>query len=232
MRLAIMQPYLFPYVGYFQLVNTADVFVVYDDVTFIKQGWINRNNILLNGKPHLFTVPLLNASSYQLIHNTDISQASNWIPKFLKTIQQAYQKAPYFKIVFPLIEQIVYSEQSNIASLASNSIQKIAEYIGLNTSFISSSRIYNNQDLTAQDRVVDICQKEQAEIYINPIGGLTLYNKADFKEQGIDLFFIKSKSISYQQYNNDFVPNLSIIDVLMFNAPSDILKYTNQFELV
>ena len=139
MTIAIMQPYLFPYIGYFQLLHAVDRFVAYDDVTFIKQGWINRNNILLNGAPHLFTVPLANASSNALISDTEISQRVAWQPKLLKTLQQAYRKAPAFAQVYPLIENVISGEQANMSKLAVNALKIISGYLGLTTEIIESS---------------------------------------------------------------------------------------------
>ncbi|MDR6194877.1 WbqC family protein [Siphonobacter sp. SORGH_AS_0500] len=101
MTLAIMQPYLFPYIGYFQLLNAVDKFVIYDDVAFINRGWINRNSILNNGKAQLFTVPLKEASQNKLIHEISIDTDQKWRDKLLKTIQQNYKKAPHFAAVFP-----------------------------------------------------------------------------------------------------------------------------------
>lgn len=232
MRLAIMQPYIFPYIGYFQLVNSVDHFVFYDDVTFIKQGWINRNNILLNGRAHLFTIPLQNASSYQLIQDTKISTVSNWSSKFLKTIEQAYKKAPQYLDVFPLIEKTLNREYESIGDLAKMSIRNVSDYLGIKTVFTDTSKIYQNNELSAQNRVLDICQKLKTDNYINPIGGQELYSKEVFKENAIDLFFIKSKPIAYQQYDNEFVPYLSIIDLMMFNEKEQVLSFTNQYELI
>lgn len=232
MRLAIMQPYIFPYIGYFQLVNAVDHFVFYDDVTFIKQGWINRNNILLNGKPHLFTIPLQNASSYQLIHDTKISAVSNWSSKFLKTIEQAYKKAPQYQEVFSLVEKTLNHEYESIGDLAKMSIKNVSDYLGIKTVFTDTSKIFQNNELSAQNRVLDICQKLKTENYINPIGGQELYSKEVFKENAIDLFFIKSKPIAYKQFENEFVPYLSIIDLMMFNEKEQVLSFTNQYELI
>lgn len=232
MRIAIMQPYLFPYIGYFQLVNAVEKFIAYDDVTFIKQGWINRNNILLNGKPFLFTVPLVNVSSHTLIRDTQICEKVNWRPKFLKTIEQAYKKAPQYSSAFPLIQEVVCNGPQEIVGLAVKSLNLISSYIGIDTEIKESAIDYNNQHLHAQERVLDICRQEKASEYVNPIGGIELYSKETFKGEGIDLYFIKSNEVQYPQFNDHFVSRLSIIDVLMFNTPDQIAGMLNQFELV
>lgn len=234
MKLGIMQPYLFPYVGYFQLIYAVDKFVVYDDVSYIKQGWINRNRILLNCKDHIFTVPLKNASSYQNINDTEINMNlyADWKKKFLKTITQSYAKAPYYSTVWALLNRVFDKEVTNISELATASITEVCAYLGINTPFEHTSAIYNNNELKAAERVIDICKTETATIYINPIGGKELYNKEVFKETGLDLFFIKSKPVTYAQFNCEFVPWLSIIDLLMFLPEEKILEYIQSYELV
>jgi WbqC-like protein family len=231
-KLAIMQPYLFPYIGYFQLINAVDKFVAYDDVAFIKQGWINRNNILVNGNPFLFTVPVKNISSYSLILDTAVTYEIEWKTKIFKTIKQSYQKAPYYSAVFSIIESVFNIEEQYISKMAMNSIRQVALYLGLHTDLKDSSVSYANSKLNGQARVLDICQQEMATQYINPIGGKELYSKDGFKIKGVELAFIKSKSIQYKQIKNNFMPNLSIIDVLMFNSPSEVRELLQQYELL
>lgn len=234
MKLAIMQPYLFPYIGYYQLINAVDKFVVYDDVNFIKQGWINRNYVLVNGKPYLYTVPLENQSSFCKINETVINQKFYpiWRKKFLKTIEQNYNKAPFFNEVFPMIKSVFDINTNNLSVLAVYSLNIVSNYLGITTVFEESSAIYQNQNLTSQNRVLDICKKENASVYINPIGGLELYSEKYFSENNIKLNFIKSPTINYNQFNTEFVPNLSIIDVLMFNDVSTIKEFLTNYELI
>jgi hypothetical protein len=232
MTIAVMQPYLFPYLGYFQLIHAVDKFIVYDDVTFIKQGWINRNNILLNGKPFLFTVPLVNASSNTLICDTLINRKGAWEGKLLRTVQQAYRKAPFFRPVYELLEGVLNQQTDHIGHMATTSLKEISKYLGLSTSIQESSRLYGNNVLKAQDRVLDICKIEGANHYINPIGGGDLYSKEAFSDKGVILNFIKTGDIQYAQYGEPFVPWLSIIDVLMFNDVVAIGNMLNKYELL
>jgi hypothetical protein len=234
MRLAIMQPYLFPYIGYFQLINAVDRFVVYDDVAFIKQGWINRNNILLNEKKNMFSIPLINSSSFSVINEIYVSDKPyNWERKLLATIKQAYSKAPYFTVIFPMIEDVITGSANKLISdLAKNSVKAILDYLAIDTTIITSSSIYNNKDLMSVDRILDICKKENATIYINPIGGIDLYKKEQFSREGQELFFIKTDFSTYKQFNNEFIEGLSMIDVLMFNSVDEIKFMLNQFTLV
>lgn len=230
-----MQPYLFPYIGYFQLVAAVNKFVIYDDVNFIKGGWINRNNILINKKSNLFTVPLNKASSNTLINETTINLKfyNIWKVKFLRSIEQSYKKSPYFTDVYNLIENVLeINENDLISELAVNSIKNVSDYLHLDTEICETSENYNNKIKSGQERVLDICGIEKASHYINPIGGIELYSKNTFKENGIVLNFIKSKPIIYSQFDNDFSPWLSIIDVLMFNSISEVNTMVNQYELV
>lgn len=225
MRLGIMQPYVFPYIGYFQLIHSVDKFVCYDDVTFIKQGWINRNRILLNNSDHIFTVPLKSASSYKTIKETEINSQlyPKWRDKFFKTIEQAYKRAPYCETVLPILHDVFDSEYSSISELAMNSIITVCAYLDIDKD-TCTSEVYNNTDLSAQERVLDICRQEQASQYINVQGGKELYSKEAFAKEGIELLFIVPQKVEYKQYNEEFTPWLSIIDVLMFNNKAEIVN--------
>jgi hypothetical protein len=228
-----MQPYFFPYIGYFQLVSAVDAFVLYDDVAYIKQGWINRNKILLDDKPHVFTVPLKNASSFVTIAETEINRPlyESWRIKFLKTLTQAYKKAPYFNPVNELIEAILAADAATIGDLAVTSVSSTCQYLRLSTRLIKTATHYANYSLKAQERIVDICKREHASEYINAKGGKELYSKKDFEEAGIALSFIRSGEIKYQQFGDDFVPWLSIIDVMMFDSTDKIRQLLAMYTL-
>jgi hypothetical protein len=232
MTIAIMQPYIFPYIGYFQLINAVDKFIIYDDVNFINKGWINRNNVLVSGKAHLFTIPLKDASQNKLINEVELLKNEPWQKKFLKTIQQSYQKAPYYQKVFELIEEIVNLDVRTIYELTLKALKKVCAFMEIETEIISSSTIYNNTHLKGQDRILDICRKEGADHYINPIGGMELYDKAKFEGEGIKLNFIKSLPTPYTQFKDAFVPWLSVIDILMFNNPVEIRAQLKAYELI
>ena len=246
MKLGIMQPYLFPYIGYFQLINSVDKFIAYDAVNFIKKGWINRNKILLNGREFIFMVPLKDASSFNTIAQTEINDAlyPEWRNKFLKTLRLSYTNAPHYQAVFDLVTS-VFSETTphTISDLASVSLVETMSYLNIKTEFIRAGEDNNNRykevenkqkanpELMAKDRVSAICKAEQMDAYINPIGGKELYSKEYFADQGITLNFIKSANIQYPQFGGDFVPWLSIIDVMMFNAPDKVLEMLDSYSL-
>lgn len=230
--LAIMQPYVFPYLGYFQLINKVDKFVFLDDVNFIKKGWINRNNILLNGKASLLNIPVSKASQNELIMNLFVSEDAKWRSKLLTSLSHAYKKAPMYEDRIGLITSIIEQENLSIADFAKNSVTAICKELGINTTFVPSSSIYPKDSYGSQ-RILEICLANQVDTYINPQGGADLYDKEMFKKEGIELYFLHmDSSLKYEQFpKQDFVPNLSIIDILMFNTNDQVLELLNQFEL-
>jgi len=232
MKVAIMQPYIFPYIGYFQLINAADVFVIYDDVNYIKKGWINRNTILVNGTGLLFSIPLQNVSQNKWINQLALADDVRWKNELLKTIQLSYKKAPYFEVVFPIINKIIVHPNNKLSEFISNSIHQICTYLAIKTRIQLSSTIEKNTDLKGQDKIIEICKKLNATQYINAIGGKELYTKDTFLDNQIALNFIRTNPIVYSQFKNDFIPWLSIIDVLMFNSVEKTNDFLNQYELL
>lgn len=229
MIIAIMQPYLFPYIGYWQIINAVDKFIIYDDVNFINKGFINRNKILVQNKPHQFTLELVGASQNKLINQIQIGNNSK---KILLTIEQSYKKSPFFNIVFPLIKDVLNQNEKNLSKFIGYSLKKISDYFNIKTNFIYSSEIKKNNYLKKQDKIIDICQRLNATHYINPINGKELYDRKLFTENGIKLSFIHTKSFKYQQFNSEFRSFLSIIDVMMFNKKDQIKSLLNFYELV
>jgi len=236
MKVAIMQPYLFPYIGYFQLLAAADLFVVYDDVHYIKKGWINRNRILLNGAEHLFTLPCLNASQNKLINEVEVDWASKEVRKMRLTMETAYRKAPFFEQVYPLVQRVLEgSGPATIAEVATQSIRAVCAYLGISTPLVvSSQRPYHNTHLSKGARLVDIVRQEGGDQYLNPIGGEALYTKEFFAQHGIALHFVKSLPIRYAQPvpDNGFVPWLSILDVLMYSDKETVTGFLQDYELL
>jgi hypothetical protein len=230
MKLAIMQPYLFPYIGYFQLMNEVDEFVVYDNIKFTKKGWINRNRILVNGKESYITIPLKKDSDYLDVRDRYL--AESWIfekNKLLNRIIESYRKAPHFNSVYPVIETCLLYSEKNLFSFLLYSLALIKEFLGIQTTLLISSAVQVDHDLKAGEKVVEICRARKADIYVNPIGGIKLYSKDSFKNENISLYFIKMHEITYKQFDNDFIPNLSIIDVMMFNEIGKIKEYLTYF---
>jgi hypothetical protein len=229
MKLGIMQPYFLPYIGYFQLIKAVEKYVIYDDVNFIKGGWINRNRILLNGNTFMINVPMQAASPFKKINEI---QVGAYKEKVLQTIIQAYRKSPYFNYVFPLISDIIKFDSDNLALFITNSIIKISEYLQLNTEFVLSSEIKKNNDLKAQDKVLTICKIIGATEYYNSIGGQELYNKDQFAKNNIELKFLNPVLTEYHQFRNEFIPWLSILDVIMFNSIDEVNNMLDKYEIL
>jgi hypothetical protein len=232
--IAVMQPYIFPYLGYFQLINAVDEFVFYDDVNYIKGGWINRNNVLIDKEEKLFTLPIDKSSSNKLICDTFIHRAlyEKWKKKFLRSLEQSYKKAPYFDDTFTLVKNVLSTSNDNLSQLALKSAVSVTRFLEIKTNFASSSVTnFNSRHLSAQSRVIDIVKKNKAKVYINAIGGKELYDKSDFKASGIDLLFLNPSIKPYKQFDNHFVPGLSIIDVLMFNSKEECRMLIKNYQL-
>ena len=229
MTLGIMQPYFMPYIGYWQLMAAVDKYVVYDDVNYIKGGWVSRNNILMNGQAHMFTITLNGASPNK--HFNEIEVRDDFV-KFRKMLQSCYTKAPYYQEVMPVLEQVFSYENRNLGAFLYHSYQVILDYLDINTELLLSSEIEKDNTLRAGEKVKHICHVLGADTYYNAIGGQELYDAADFAQQGIALKFLRTNNITYPQYKNDFVPNLSIIDVLMFNRKEGTQKLFKEYTLV
>lgn len=227
-----MQPYFFPYIGYFQLINAVDKFIILDDVNYIKKGWINRNRILLNGKDYLFTIPCEKISQNKLINEVEVIKDEKAVNKFLKTINNAYSKAPYFSEVFELVEGVFKFDKVLISELAYGSITSVLNFLGIEKNIVFSSKNYSNSEFKKADRLIDICKMNNADIFINSSGGKELYDKVEFNKNGIKIYFIKNIITPYNQFENNFIPGLSIIDVLMFNTKDEIKEMLNQYELI
>jgi len=229
MTLAIMQPYLFPYIGYWQLINAVDTYVIYDDVNFMKQSYINKNNLLCGTKKQAFTLELIGASSNKLINEIKIGNNSK---KIIKTIKQNYSKAPYFENIFPIFENILNNDEKNLAKFIGYSLEKISNYLDIDTKFIYSSDIEKDNSLKAGDKVIAISKILNASQYINAIGGQELYSKDIFKKENIELNFLDTELIEYKQFKGEFVPYLSIIDIMMFNSVEGIKEILKKYKLV
>ncbi|ALS99056.1 WbqC family protein [Lacimicrobium alkaliphilum] len=229
MKVAIMQPYLFPYSGYFKLVKAVDTFVFFDDVAFIKRGFINRNNILVNGQAHRFSLPVEKASQNRNINeHYYLAHQHN----FLKTLNHAYKCAPAYTETRAIVENVVNHSDNNVATINRLSVMQTAEYLGVNRSWLNASEFAGTQHLKGQDRIIAICKELDAEIYINPIGGRQLYDEDEFSKNNLKLRFLHSQVRPYPQLADTFIPNLSIIDHLMMQAPKKIESYLDDYQLI
>lgn len=229
MRVASMQPYLFPYVGYFQLLHCADIFVLLDDVAFIQKGWVNRNRILVGQQAHLFTIPLAGSSQNRLIKDISLLPDLRTRRKLLATIEQAYRGASEFEQVFPLLTELLHAPESDLTTLVLDSLARIQAHLGQPLpTIVRSSAINKDPQLTGQERILALCQALGATEYVNMLGGAALYSAADFAGRGIALRLLQPTLTPYAQGSAAFVPGLSIIDVLMHNSPAHVRELFGQ----
>jgi hypothetical protein len=233
MKLAIMQPYFLPYIGYFQLLDAADEFITYDNIQYSKRGWIRRNRILVNGQASLFSLPLEKGSDYlDIVERRLADSFETAASRILRRIEGAYRRSPYFPAVMPVVERCFASPDRNLFTFIHASMLIVRSYLGISTPITVSSSLKTDRGLKGQERVIATCRERRAEHYLNPINGRSLYDRRAFAEAGIRLSFLQSAVIEYPQYGDDFVPSLSIVDVMMFNSVETIRRYLKSFTLV
>lgn len=233
-RVAIMQPYFLPYIGYFQLINAVDEFIIYDNIQFSKKGWFHRNRLLQNGKDEYFTLPLKKDSDFLDVNERFLSDSWEFEKdKILRKIKENYRKAPFFEVSFPIIEEVFNFKNTNLFEFSFNSLKLLCNRLDIKTSLIISSTLDIEHDsLRGEAKVIALCKVAGATHYVNPIGGLELYNSTNFENDNLELSFIKSKPIVYEQFNESFVPWLSILDLMMFNSIDQIKLWLNDFDVI
>ncbi|WAK00575.1 WbqC family protein [Methylobacter sp. YRD-M1] len=232
MIVTIMQPYLFPYIGYFQLLECSDIFVVGDDMQYIKGGWINRNRILVNQEPSWLTLPVQGNSADLAINQRYYVESQTVRSKILRRIECAYRKAQYFKDIYPVIADIMNFGSNNVSEFNTNAIRRLANLLNIQCRILVSSELEKNNSLKCQDRVIETNRCVGASHYINPIGGMALYKERDFLKFGIELSFLRPDNVQYHQFAESFVPSLSIIDVLMFCSLDEVRRLLKQYQLL
>lgn len=227
-----MQPYIFPYIGYFSLIDAVDTLVFFDDVNFIKKGWINRNKIQINDMEYTFTIPLQKASQNRKIMEIDIVSENKWRKTLSRSINDSYRRAPMFDEVFPVVNTIIMSSTQKISELAIASIHLVLDYLNIKKDCVKSSEIEYWNAGDGQDKILSICDALDANTYINPISGGHLYDNAKFESRTIDLKLLDT--LPQQPYgltHKPFISGLSIIDILMYKDKSDILDAISRYQL-
>jgi hypothetical protein len=227
-RVAVMQPYFFPYLGTFQLAQVVDAFVFFDDVAFIKKGYIHRNALLGPSGPQPFTIPVKEVSQNRTIG--EHVYAGEW-KGFLATLRQLYSRAPMFDAVYPLVESVALDSDENVARKNALGFMRVFEYLGIRREWSFASRHALPAELRAQQRILALCEREGATMYVNAAGGRALYQPVAFAEAGMDLRFLASEAMPYDQDREAFVPNLSMIDLLMHCEPPVVREHLRQFRL-
>ena len=218
-KIAVMQPYFCPHIGYFQLVDVVDTFIFYDDVQYIKGGYINRNVLKNNYK---FTIPVSkkDVQSMKNINEVHINWDNKFLDKFGKTIRHTYSKSPNRKEILDLLNSMFDKRPRTISELAMNSIKTFSDYLGLKTQFLKSSELEYDKTDDRAINLINICKSQSSDHYVNSIGGRKLYDKNFFSNHGINLNFIDSLS------------GLSIIDLCMDSSLQTLRKEIKQYQLI
>lgn len=232
MKLAVMQPYFLPYLGYWQLLNAVDLFVIYDDVHFIKKGWIHRNRIMTKQGEYLFTVPLSKISQNRLICEHKLADPAGFVSRFVQLINMNYKDAPFFTQGMTLIDDMFSVPTDDLTTLCERSIHIVCKALGISCKIVRSSALNNDKALKSQDKIVDIVKYLHGNTYINLEGGRALYSKEHFAQHDIKLQFIKPQPpLSYPQVFPGFTPYLSIMDMLMCVSTEQLRHWINHYEL-
>ena len=221
------QPYFIPYIAYWQLMKACDLFLIGDDYAFIKSGWVQRNRILRQGKPVYFGLEINDISCHRLINQTELLRDD--FPRKLKELYHCYRSAPFFERGYDLMEKIFSCEETNLSAFLVNSIEIIREYLGIKTKMMYTSQLEGNSQYKCEQRIFDFCERLGCTTYVNAIGGQSLYKKDEFAEHGVELKFIHSHCRVYKQFGKNFVPGLSILDVIMFNSREEIVQMLDEY---
>ncbi|WP_323645048.1 WbqC family protein [Lysinibacillus xylanilyticus] len=234
MRIALMQPYFFPYLGYFQLIHSVDEFVIFDNAQYTRRSWINRNRLLSeHGKSIYFNVPVCKAPRETKINDIVINNNLNWQEKILNQLI-FYKHAPYFMNVMEFVTDCLTNSNSNLSQFITLILRKTCALLSIETSItILSQKFPTIIEANAADEWgIKVSRALNATTYINAIGGKDFYNQQKYIDNDLDIQFIQPILTPYKQYSDDFMPGLSIIDVLMFNDISKIKEMLDIHELV
>jgi hypothetical protein len=234
MRVAIMQPYFFPYIGYFQLIYATDRFILLDDVQYIRHGWINRNRILKPGEGvQYITVPLAAHHRETLIKDIGISDAPGCFLKILRQLEHYRKRAPYYKAVMELLRECFNCNATGITALNAHCLETVCRYIGLRYHIEIAGQLHLDYTAVqeADEWALQISRQLGASEYINPPGGSSFFNRAKYEANNIQLWFLHPHLRAYDQGRQKFEPGLSIIDVMMFNTPEQIRSLLQEYEL-
>jgi hypothetical protein len=227
-KVVIMQPYFFPYLGYFHLLDSCDIFVFLDNVNYINRGWVNRNQFIFSGSPNMFTIPLNGASQNKLINEIEIADG-RWTKLFLKSLEMSYKKTKCYSELIDSLKETLGDGTGKISDLNIRTTTWCANQLGMSKEFKVSSLDFSEVPGVGQDRIISICQKEGATGYNNAIGGVELYNKQAFSDFGIELSFVRSALNDYQQTCSEFFPGMSILDILMNNDDQERQNLLKQY---
>ena len=227
MKLAVMQPYFFPYLGYWQLIAQADIFVIFDDVNYIRKGYIDRNFIVKDYETITFKLQVQKASQ-----NKRINQLLTGSNKgdLVETIRHVYRKAPSFECSYPFIAELILFEEQNLALYLENTIRAVCKLLQINTQILRSSDFELSS--LGKNKIIPLLIETGADTYINPIGGRDLYQESDFLDSGKSLEFFKPNFTSDEVMAMHSIPHASIIHFILHNSPEELSLLASKGSLV
>ena len=235
MKLGIMQPYFFPYLGYFSLIKNTDKWVVFDTPQYINKGWVNRNRVLSPSKEGFsyITVPVVKHSRDIRIKDVLIDHSRDWKAKIMGQMDYYRKHAPHYMETKEILDELFRRDIDGISELNIAALDMVCGYLGIAFDYsVFSGNTMGIDSVGGPDEwSLEISKKMGASIYVNPPGGRSFFNKEKFDKAGIGLRFLTQRLSIYNTYPYNFVPGLSIIDVMMFNSPTDINNMLEDYEL-
>lgn len=225
-----MQPYFFPYIGYWQLMFNCDVWVFFDSGQYNKKSWMSRNRILHSdpGKEFQYIgVPIRKHAKGTRIGDVTINNDEKWREKLIGQLGvYRRMRAPHYAAVMSLVKNVIASDDDSFCRLIVRSAEAVGEYLGQKTDFKRSSELDIDEGKinAAGEWALEISKMLGADEYINPPGGAEIFDENKYISQGIDLMFLEPKLSPYKQSRREYCPGLSIIDVMMFLDPGEIMK--------
>lgn len=226
MIVAIHQPNFIPWIGFFYKIYKADIFVLLDDAQYIKNSYINRNQIKTPKGKEWLTLPVIHSGKFgQKINQVEFFNSFTYLRKIKGTLTVNYSKSTYFKEVFDLIESSMI-ESERLATFNESLIKKICKYLGMDKEVINSSGLSTIKGVSTE-RLIEICKTLQATEYLAGFGSKKYQDNLKFKEFGINPIVYDFVHPVYDQLWGEFIPNLSIVD-LLFNHGKNSIKYLSK----
>ena len=228
MKLGSMQPYFFPYLGYFDLIYSTDRWIVFDTVQYIRHGWVNRNRILHPRSGWQYIVaPLQKFHQDTSIRDILVQEGRDWRDRLLAQLEHYKKRAPCYSPTADLVRDCLDNNELSLSRLNVAILDKVCRYIGIpfRYDYLSEMKL----ELGPVDGPGDWALRESEALgaaeYINPPGGEALFDRAKFEAAGIKLTIQRFENMTYPCDGYGFEPSLSVIDVLMWNSPSDVLRH-------
>jgi len=228
MNIAIMQPYFFPYIAYFQLINEVDTFVFYNDVQFRKNSWFHRNRISPYSSEEEFIyigLKLKKHNSKSNINEITLDNGIVWKKKFLKKLKFSYKFNSQLNSIYNYLEDILRNDVLTLSEFNIKTLKYVSNLLNIKDKVFINSNELGNSIYSGVERIVHTCKLLEADKYLNLIGGRDLYDKDYFSNNGIELKFLETKESPL--FNSYY----SILDLLLKNKKETAVNHLKEFSL-